>query len=292
MHIRHIVIGSGGLAAFMQYGVVRTLSEKNIINLDDIKSIYTCSCGSIIGTIMTLGYDYSWVTDYIIGRPWHKHIPHIDPFSLFTQYPPKGLYDRTLFSIIFEPLFEAKGISIDVTLKELYDITGIKVVYMTTNINDELLKEYSISYLTHPNWKVIDAIHASCAIPPAISPYEVDGQCYIDGGIICQFPYDNCMNNEKCPDSEILGICTKMNDCILEPDNNILDLFRVIVFKCWKTLNKEALRDDQDNVIYIDLGEDARLSRIQTLMDSQEDRSNLIQKGVDCATSFISNLDR
>ena len=84
MNVKHIVIGSGGLAAFIQYGIVRTLSEKNIINIDDIKTIYSCSCGSIIGTIMTLGYDYSWVTDYIVGRPWHKHIPHIDPFSLFS----------------------------------------------------------------------------------------------------------------------------------------------------------------------------------------------------------------
>jgi hypothetical protein len=293
MNVKHLVIGSGGLAAFIQYGIVRTLSEKNIINIDDIKTIYSCSCGSIVGTIMTLGYDYSWVTDYILGRPWHKHIPHIDPFSLFSDSPPKGLYDRSLFTIIFGPLFEAKGISIDVTLKEMYDVTGIKVVYMTTNLNDDIFEEYSLSYLTHPDWKVIDAIHASCAIPPAISPYEIDGGCYIDGGVVCQFPYDKCINNEKCEHSEVLGIYTKMIDCKLEPENNILDLFRVIVFKSWKTLNKDSLIDEsQGNIISIDLGEDGRLSRIQTLMDSEPDRRKLIQRGVEYATSFISGLNR
>lgn len=290
MTIRHIVLGSGGLALLIQQGIIGKLLKHHIIDPSNIKSIYTCSCGSIIGTILSLGHDPDLISDYLTKRPWSEHLPQVNPFSLFDDDPPKGLYDRTIFTTLFEPLLDVKGISIDVTLRELYDITGIKIVYMTTNLNDDILREYKISYVTHPEWKVIDAIQASCGIIPIISPLELDGDCYIDGGTICNFPYNNCIEDENCDESEVFGIYTKINDFRVLPENNIMDLIRATILKTWKTLNKNVIYEHNlNNVITIELGENAELHRIQYVLDSVDERMAIYKTGIDYADTFITS---
>uniref|UniRef100_A0A6C0BRS0 PNPLA domain-containing protein n=1 Tax=viral metagenome TaxID=1070528 RepID=A0A6C0BRS0_9ZZZZ len=295
MSFKHIVLGSGGLGLFIQQGIIGELVKKCIINIKDITSIYTCSCGSITGTILTLGYEPEVISDYLIKRPWGRHLPQINPFTLFDQSPPKGLYDRSLFTIILEPLLDVKGISIDVTLKEMYDLTGIKVVYMTTNVNDDVMREYKLSYETHPEWKVIDAIHASCAITPLISPLEIDGQCYIDGGTICHFPYNNCMRDEKCDKSEVFCIYTKMTEnAVVMPSDNILQLINAIVVKSWITLNKETnnIIQENENMISIDLGKEGEFSRIQDVLNTETARDFLFKRGTEYALTYISSRNR
>lgn len=290
MTIKHIVIGSGGLALLIQQGIIGELLKLDIINLSNIKSIYTCSCGSIIGTILSLGHDPDLIYDYIIKRPWGEHLPQINPFSLFDVDPPKGLYDRTIFTTLFEPLLDVKGISIDVTLKELYDITGIKIVYMTTNLNDAILREYELSYITHPDWKVIDAIHASCGIIPIISPFELEGDCYIDGGTLCYFPYNNCIECEKCDESEIFGICTKFKHTTVLPGNNIMDLIGTLICKSWVTLNRNVIKEyNHHNIIHITVGERAELHKIQYVLDNMEERESIYKSGVEYADIFIAS---
>ena len=46
----------------------------------------------------------------------------------------------------------------------------------------------------------------SCCYPLGFTPVYRDGCCYLDGGIINEYPLNECIRDQKCKLSEILGI--------------------------------------------------------------------------------------
>ena len=49
MVIKYLVLGGGGGGGFSIYGALKYLSEKNYYDINNIKSIYSTSVGSING---------------------------------------------------------------------------------------------------------------------------------------------------------------------------------------------------------------------------------------------------
>ena len=72
MSIKHLVLCGGGPVGLISYGVLKELSNKKILKLDELKSIYATSIGSIIGLIYLLNIEWSWIDDFIIKRPWEN----------------------------------------------------------------------------------------------------------------------------------------------------------------------------------------------------------------------------
>ena len=65
-----------------------------------------------------------------------------------------------------------------------------------------------LSYKTHPNLRVTDAVYMSSACPILFAPC-IDSEtksCYVDGGLICNYPVNECIENEKCSLDEVLGM--------------------------------------------------------------------------------------
>ena len=48
MNIEYITIPGGGLDFFLFYGILQYLNKENVYHIDNIKSIYGTSCGSIL----------------------------------------------------------------------------------------------------------------------------------------------------------------------------------------------------------------------------------------------------
>jgi predicted acylesterase/phospholipase RssA len=116
-----------------------------------------------------------------------------------------GIFDRTVIQDLFLPLFRGKDISIDITLLELYQLNHREIHFITTEINT--MKMEDVSYKTHPDWKVVDAVYASCCLPFLFSPFflEEKKQVFIDGGILMHFPLNYCLSLGYDPE-EIMAI--------------------------------------------------------------------------------------
>ena len=67
-------------------------------------------------------------------------------------------------------------------------------------------KIVDLNYKTHPSQPLIEACYMSCCYPLWFSPIYRDGCCYVDGGIINDYPVNECIRDQKCNPSEILGI--------------------------------------------------------------------------------------
>jgi len=200
--IKHLVISGGGAAGLAFYGALRESHKKGFWDIKNIKSIYGTSMGSLIGTLISLNFDWDTLDNYLINRPW-QNVFKCDMNSILNIYQEKGLMSVNVFEDIFSPLFRAKDIPIDITMKQLYEITNIELYIFATELNDFELIE--ITSKTYPNWRVIDAVYCSCCLPIVFKPYLKDNKCYADGGIIMNYPISRCIENVEKED-EIFGI--------------------------------------------------------------------------------------
>jgi predicted acylesterase/phospholipase RssA len=207
--IKHIVMSGGGAMGFAYYGALRDSHEKRIWKHEDIETVYGTSIGTIMAVIISLGYDWSILDDFMIKRPWHHVFKFQLPMAL-NVITKQGIFDKTVIHDIFLPLFKGKDIPIDITLLEFYHITKREIHFITTEINAMVTED--ISYKTHPEWKVVDAAYASCCLPFLFIPFflEKEGEgryprAYIDGGILMNFPLNLCISNGNDP-KEIMAV--------------------------------------------------------------------------------------
>ncbi|NDH07627.1 hypothetical protein EBX93_17210, partial [bacterium] len=95
-------------------------------------------------------------------------------------------------------------LSLKTTLAELYEKTQIETHYYTTELNRFELVD--LSYKTHPDWTVADAVRVSCTLPMVFDPMIHEGKCYVDGGLLSNYPVEQCAKDWPEDLDEILGV--------------------------------------------------------------------------------------
>lgn len=202
--IRHLVLSGGGGTGFAYYGALRESNKDGFWNIDDIETMHGVSCGAIFTFLVAMLKHIGWedFNDYCIKRPWEK-VCGFSAEQLLNSYTNVGICGRETVEMIVAPVLGAVDLSLNITMQEFYDFTGIEVHYYTTNL--DTYKLVDVSYKTHPQWELVDAIYSSCALPLLFRPNRVDGLTYVDGGFLCNYPLQYCMEMVENPD-EIFGM--------------------------------------------------------------------------------------
>ena len=224
--IKHIVLSGGGGTGFAFYGALRESNKDGFWNINDIQTLHGVSCGSIFIGVIALLNHISWeeYDDYCIKRPWET-VCGFSAEKLLNAYENIGICGRETIEMIVGPVLRAVDLSLNITLQEFYDFTKIETHFYTTNLDKYKLVD--VSYKTHPTWTLVDAIYSSCALPLLFRPNRVDGEVYVDGGFLCNYPLQQCIDQIGNPD-EIFGLNKKgfpkksPNPSGVEPSNDVL----------------------------------------------------------------------
>ena len=124
--IKHLVIGGGGPFGLTAFGALKYLHERHFWDIKNIKTIYATSIGALISIYLVMGYDYDYVTEYMVKRPWEKLFEDIGFQNIFDLYTNKGIIDvYPIYMKAYNILFEAKGLSPNITMKEFYEYSKI-----------------------------------------------------------------------------------------------------------------------------------------------------------------------
>jgi predicted acylesterase/phospholipase RssA len=190
--IKHLVIAGGGVCGFSIYGALRESHKDGYWNINNIESIYSTSVGAMFATILSLKYEWSVIDDYLIKRPWHQ-LFKFNMYSIINSFQNMGIFNVKIVEEIFSPLFKGKDIPITVTMKELYEITGIELHFYSTTLDTFEMVDFS--YKTHPDWAVTDALYCSSCLPIIFAPFSKDGTWYFDGGTYWNYPIHPCIKN-------------------------------------------------------------------------------------------------
>ena len=154
-----LALGSGGAKGFVHIGVIRALEDLDI----KITHIGGSSVGSLIGGMYSLWGDIDKIENILLSY---------DKKALVKMFS----YDVTLSKGVF------KGKNF---MKELDKYLG------STRIEDCPIPFVAVSVdiesgekIYHTSGLLKDAIRASCSIPGVFTPYELNSQKLVDGGLV------------------------------------------------------------------------------------------------------------
>jgi predicted acylesterase/phospholipase RssA len=285
MTIKHLVIPGGGPTGIQALGALQHLEQNGFWNINDIETIYATSAGAILTVLICLKFDWQTINDYIIKRPWHD-VYQIKVNQIFEAFSKKGLFDKNIAEIFYKPFFQAKDISMGITLKEFFEYTKIEIHLFTLEINH--FEIVDLSYKTHPDLPVLTAIQMSSAIPVLISPVCIDDKCYVDGGVACNYPINQCILRADNI-NEIFGLRNKYitnRDDTVNGESTILEYIMNFISKL---INNITLRTEEQKIPneLIHETEIMNLSNIQSTISSKETRQQLIESGIETAKIFL-----
>ena len=199
--IEHLVLCGGGPVGLVQYGALKYLTTNNFISISNIKSIYATSIGCIISFIYIINLNWSWMDDFLIKRPWEKLV-NFTPYDYINMFYNKGLLNLEFVKKCLQPLFFAKDMDLEITLKEFYELTNIEFNLYTCNFTR--FEKEKLNYITNPNLQLIEAIYMSLTIPLLCVPFYKNDCFYFDGGILVVCPLNECLMEKQCNMSTVL----------------------------------------------------------------------------------------
>jgi len=295
MTIKHLVIAGGGPIGLQFLGALEHLNEEQFWKIEEIESIYATSIGTVIGAFLCLNYDWPTLNKYIIERPWH------DAFTLhgkqiFDAFYNKGLFDKKLAEIIFKPLLEAKDLSLKITLKEFYEYSKIEFHLYTFELNK--FETIDLSYKTHPELLLTQALTMSSALPGIFMPTFLEDGCYIDGGVMSNYPLSYCLKEHADP-NEILGITffrpvkddtnEGYNNNIITVDSSVIDFAIGFFINAMNYIYKNIKGDKIENQLECSNDEHfLTLDVIRASISSSDMRRQWIERGINDAKIFLN----
>jgi predicted acylesterase/phospholipase RssA len=294
--IKHLVFSGGGPAGLVNYGALKYLAKTDFWNLQNIKSIYGCSIGAFMGIVVSLGYEWEWLDDYFIKRPWEK-VFAINAQTLLSVYEEKGLIGEKILLEAIKPLLCAKDLNETCTLKELYEFNKIDIHIYTTNINSKCLSKVDLSHKTHPDLSVIKALCMTTSYPLAFKPVCSDGDCFIDGGLLNNFPLNDCLEQEDDsmnPDDILAfkNIWNKSTDSEskITNESSILDYMIHVMKKMQYEISTESKQREVKNIVRCELEDLAGFSNWLKALSTADMRKKLIENGEEQGKIFLSNI--
>jgi NTE family protein len=186
-----IILSGGGVRGFAHAGVLKALNEAGIYP-DIISGV---SAGAIVGSLYADG-----------------HTPD-EIFEIFSEE--KSFFKFVKIKLPGKGLFKTVGLNENLSkhLKaENIEDLEIPLIIAATNMS-----KGEIVYFNRG--KMLDRVLASAAIPVLFEPVEIDGDLYIDGGVLDNFPVTPLV--KKC--RELIGI--SLNP--IHPEKEFKHLFSI-----------------------------------------------------------------
>jgi predicted acylesterase/phospholipase RssA len=180
--IEHLVLSGAGINGLIQIGLLDYLIEHEMVHLNNIKSIYSTSAGSIISILIILGIPIKDIRDYIIHRPWEKFFN----FDFLNLTNSNGIISSDHLYTMIKPFLMAYDIPDTFTLLDLYNKTNIDLHIFTTKLND--MSSVDLNYITFPDITLCEAITMTACVPIIFTPVYYKNEFYIDGGLLNNCP--------------------------------------------------------------------------------------------------------
>lgn len=212
-----IVLSGGGTRGFAHLGVLQALNDNKIYP----EIISSVSAGSIAGVLYADGHEPKDILKTIT----EKNIFHY--IKLF--FPRRGLIKMSGLVNMLNKTLKAKNIE---DLK-------IPVLIHSVNLNKG-------KYVCFEKGNIIDSVKASASIPVVFPPVKIDGEYYLDGGLINNFPLE-----------PLEGVCEKIIGVNLNPigETDDLNSIRKIAERAFHITLKSHTIDSKNKCdIYIEPG--------------------------------------
>jgi len=295
--IQHLVFSGGNIYGFTFYGIMKTLQQNGVWDLANIKTIHATSIGAVISTIIALNYDWETTDKYLIHRPLSELI-NFDIATIFGCVQNCGFFTLKLIENYFYNLFTGKDLSPKITMLEFFEKTGIELHFFTTKITG--FEMVDLSYKTHPDWMMTEAIYASSALFPFLSPLFKDGELYVDGGFLLNNPLTKCIENISTSNKEINNdklnsiLVIRLKKYVVPNQTRYLTVENYTIFSFFEEFVENILKrldignnEDNEKVTNITIDSSFMNAMDFTIYSKMECRKELIDYGIKIAKEYL-----
>jgi len=233
---KYLVLSGGGMKGLAYCGAMDVLEKESI--LQNIKGFAGSSAGSIVASLLAVGYNAKELQNIIFGIDYNKIID--DKWGVFRDainiIEDFGLAPGDYFVDLIGKFIEKKTGNKDYTINDLYKDKGITLVITGTDMNHKKTIYFSPNNKNNKSRgdiSIRQAVRISMSIPFLFEPVTYDGCMCVDGGVLDNYPlhvFDgeypgdpNARLNQCPPNHEVLGLNIMTDDEKSGYDNNTKD---------------------------------------------------------------------
>lgn len=179
-----LALSGGGARGIAHFGVFKALEELGV----EIHEVSGTSAGAIAGAFYTHGYS---------PEEGMKHVGSTSLLKLiWPAFSLRGLFNISRAEEMFLKYFK----------EDSFESANRPLKVIATNLNTGKSETFS-------EGRLVQALTASCCLPFIFDPVEIDGQLYVDGGLVNNLPAEAL--KETC--DVIIGV----NVVPVIPDDNL-----------------------------------------------------------------------
>lgn len=192
-NIENLVFSGGSTRSFAYIGAIEELEKRGILN--KVTRFAGASAGSLFATLLALKYNAKEIAECQSVLDFSDLSKNFMFYSMYciARYDGYGVHTTGHIKNGILNVLSKKGIDSEITLKDIYKLTGNDLVIVTCNLNRE--KPIYLHHAKYPDVKLIDALLSSISIPfmfrseKHIFLEESDiPDYYIDGGLVDNYP--------------------------------------------------------------------------------------------------------
>ena len=182
-----LVLSGGGPSGVAYAGILKALTDYNILKREELNEIITTSVGIIFAILYLLDYTILQIEKIVLETDLTK-ILNTDDLEIDDLLVKFGLFSNQQIGDSISSFIRHKTQKNDLTLKELYDLSNISLIGKVYNV-DRGKTEY-FEYNNTPDISLIQLSMMTTAIPYLFQPVEFEGDLYVDGGLKGHFPIE------------------------------------------------------------------------------------------------------
>jgi len=184
-----LVLSGGGPSGVAYAGILKALTDYDILKRDELNEIITTSVGIIFATLYLLDYTIGQIEKIVLETDLTKLL-NSDDLEIDDLLVKFGLFSNKPIGDSISSFIRHKCNKNDLTLKELYDLSSITLNVKVYNV-DKGKTEY-INYKNNPDISLKKLSMMTTAIPYLFQPVKYNENLYVDGGLKGHFPIEAC----------------------------------------------------------------------------------------------------
>ena len=277
MLIENLALSGGGLKGIVYGGCFQALDECGI--LKNIKRLSGTSIGSVFGYSILLGFTPSQIQEMIckINLTFLRDI-HID--NILSFHNSFGFDTGNNIENALRVITEKQGFSPDITFDQLYRITGVEFIVVTTCVSER--KKVPFSYKTHPNFSVVKAIRISCGFPIIFNATTIENDDYVDGCLMENTPISFFTGDGDIDKTMAFLLNSNTTKYTHTLPNYIYNLFLCMT----ETIAELQLNKYSDYILNLNKIELSSITEV-----TKEEKENLIKYGYEATMEYIKKRE-
>lgn len=186
-----IIYGPGGAKVLTYLHGLVLLHQHGV--LSNVKTHLGISAGSIIGTLMAVGYTPTEIVNHysILEELLNKPINYMVILNQLTKT--QSIVDINIIRTVLEKLIVEK-LGVIPSFEELEQITGNRLIIVTHNLSKEVTE--FLEPRTTPGMSIVDAVLMSISIIMVTGAYRHADCYYADGAISAPLPIEYIDDNQ------------------------------------------------------------------------------------------------